>query len=47
MSLIENARKAAFDLIQDDTQLRKPENKTVRDYFLMNYRDSMSLIKVA
>jgi len=47
MSLIENARKAAFDLIQDDTQLRKPENKPIRDYFLMNYRDSMSLIKVA
>jgi ATP-dependent DNA helicase RecG len=47
MNLIENARKAAFDLIQDDTQLRKPENKPVRDYFLMNYRDSMSLIKVA
>ncbi len=47
MSLIEKARSAAFDLIRDDTQLRKPENKPVRDHFLMNYRDSMSLIKVA
>jgi ATP-dependent DNA helicase RecG len=47
MSLIEKARKAAFDLIEDDIQLRKPENKPVRNYFLINYRDSMSLIKVA
>ncbi len=47
MSLIEKARQTAFELIEEDSQLRKPENKPVREYFLINYRDSMSLIKVA
>lgn len=47
MSLIEKARQTAFELIEEDAQLRKPENKPVREYFLINYRDSMSLIKVA
>jgi ATP-dependent DNA helicase RecG len=47
MSLIEKTRKAAFELIEDDKQLRKEENKPVREHFLMNYKESMNLIKVA
>ena len=47
MSLIEKTREAAFELIDDDKQLRKEENKPVREHFLMNYKESMNLIKVA
>jgi len=47
MLLIEKARETAFELVEDDPQLRKPENDPVREYFLMNYKDSMSLIKIA
>jgi ATP-dependent DNA helicase RecG len=47
MALIEKAREAAFKIIEDDDQLRKPENKPVREHFLMNYKDSMNLIKIA
>jgi len=47
MPLIESARSSAFKLVDEDTQLRKDENKPVREYFLVNYRESMSLIKVA
>jgi len=47
MLLIEKARNAAFKLVEEDSQLRKPENQNIREHFLINYRDSMSLIKVA
>jgi ATP-dependent DNA helicase RecG len=47
MGLIEKARSAAFELIDDDPQLRKEENQNIREHFLINYRDSMSLIKIA
>ncbi len=47
MLLIEKARETAFELVEDDPQLRKPENDPVREHFLMNYKDSMSLIKIA
>jgi ATP-dependent DNA helicase RecG len=47
MSLVEKARKSAFDLIDDDLQLRKDENKPIREHFLINYKESMNLIRVA
>ena len=47
MNLIEKTREAAFELIDDDKQLRKEKNKPVREHFLMNYKESMNLIKVA
>lgn len=47
MALIEKARTAAFKLIDEDEQLRKEENQNIREHFLINYKDSMSLIKVA
>jgi len=45
--IIENARDAAFKLVDDDPQLRNKENEPIKENFLLNYRDSMSLIKVA
>ena len=45
--IVEKAREAAFKLVNDDPQLRKTENENIKEHFLMNYRDSMSLIKVA
>lgn len=47
MALIEKAREAAINIINDDEQLRKTENKNLREHFLINYKDSMSLIKIA
>jgi len=47
MLLIEKARNAAFKLVENDPQLRKSENLNIREHFLVNYRDSMSLIKIA
>jgi ATP-dependent DNA helicase RecG len=45
--LIEKARKAAFDLVLADPEIRKPANAVIREHFLINYIDSMNLIKVA
>ena len=47
MMLIERARETAFNLIENDPQLRKKENENIREHFLMNYKDSMSFIKIA
>lgn len=47
MALIEKARETAFKLINDDEQLRKPENDTIREHFMIHYKDSMELIKIA
>lgn len=47
MPLIEKARAAAFSLIENDPELQKPENESVREHFLINYKDSMNLVKVA
>lgn len=47
MELIEKARKAATELINEDPQLVNSENKELKEHFLINYRDSMSLVKIA
>src|SRR5439155_24182274 len=44
MILIEKARESAFKVIEEDMQLRKKENQNIREHFLTNYRDSMSII---
>lgn len=45
--LIEKARDIALKLAEEDEQLRKTENKNIREHFLLNYKDSMNLIKIA
>ena len=47
MALIEKARKAAFDMVLADPEIRKLENAVIRENFLINYKDSMSLIRIA
>ena len=47
MQLLDKARASAFELIEGDPQLRKPDNISVRNYFLRNYKQSMNLIKIA
>jgi ATP-dependent DNA helicase RecG len=47
MELIEKARKAATELINDDPHLVNSENEDLKEHFLINYRDSMSLVKIA
>ena len=47
IELIEKARKSAFDVIKSDHELRRTENSCIRDHFLVNYKESMELIKIA
>lgn len=47
MPLIEKARNSAFALIESDPELRGNENQTIRKHFLINYKESMSLISIA
>jgi ATP-dependent DNA helicase RecG len=47
MGLIEKARETAAELVEKDEQLRAIENKNIREHFLMNYKESMSLLKIA
>ena len=47
LSLIEKAREAACTLVESDSELRKPGNKYIRENFMVNYKDSVNLIKVA
>jgi ATP-dependent DNA helicase RecG len=47
LALIEKARNEAFELVNSDPQLRMAENAPVKEHFLMNYRESMDLIKIA
>lgn len=47
MELLDKARASATEIIESDPQLRKPENLIIRNYFLENYQQSMSLIKIA
>ncbi len=45
--LVEKARSSAFAIIENDPELRKVENSNIRDHFLMNYKESMELIRIA
>ncbi len=45
--LVEKSRQSAFKLMEEDPQLRKKENENIKEHFLINYRDSMSLIRIA
>lgn len=45
--LLQQARDIAFEIIQSDTYLRKPEHKIIRDSFMANYKDSLYLMKIA
>ena len=45
--IVEKARETAFKLVEADPQLRQKENESIKEHFLLNYRESMSLIKVA
>jgi ATP-dependent DNA helicase RecG len=45
--LIEKARDSAFKVIHEDPQLRSYHNEVIREHFLINYKESLELIKVA
>ena len=46
-ALVEKARDSAFEIIESDPELRKNENSNIRDHFLINYQESMELIRIA
>ncbi|MEO8511945.1 MAG: ATP-dependent DNA helicase RecG [Ignavibacteria bacterium] len=47
MALIVKARDAAFGIIAEDPELRTNTNSNIRNHFLINYKESMELIKIA
>lgn len=47
LPLVEKARSSAFTVIDNDPELRRKENQIIREHFLINYQESMSLVGVA
>lgn len=45
--LLNRAREIAFKIVEDDPQLRKPENEIIKKQFLKNYKDALYLMQVA
>jgi ATP-dependent DNA helicase RecG len=45
--IIEKTRISAINLVNSDPHLRSPENNSILNHFLMHYKDSMHLIKIA
>lgn len=45
--LLERARELAFDVVEKDPHLRDSENAVIRNFFLNNYKDALSLMNIA
>ena len=45
--VLETARKIAFQIIEEDPQLRKPEYSVIKKAFMNSYKDSFYLMEVA
>ena len=45
--ILETARSAAFRIIEEDLQLRKPEHRVIKNAFLKNFRNSLYLMEIA
>jgi ATP-dependent DNA helicase RecG len=45
--LLYKARDIAFNIIESDPQLRKPENSLIKNHFLNNFKDALYLMGVA
>ena len=44
--LLRKAREAAFQLVEDDPELRLKENETIREHFSRNYKDQIAISTV-
>ena len=45
--ILQRARNDAFDLVKNDPQLRKSENKILRNIMIESYSERMKLINVS
>ncbi|MFA5403911.1 MAG: ATP-dependent DNA helicase RecG [Ignavibacteria bacterium] len=45
--LLYKARDIAFNIIESDPQLRKPENNIIKSHFLKDYKDALYLMHIA
>ena len=45
-TILQEAREEAFELVKDDPELKKPENRAVRDQLLNRWRGRLSLARV-
>lgn len=43
--ILKIARKEAFRIVLEDPELRRPENRPIRDHFLQRYKDQLKLVK--
>ena len=46
-NILQIAHSDAFNLVKDDPQLRKIENRSVKEYFVQNYKDKLGMIKIS
>ncbi len=45
--ILDSARKLAFEIIETDPQMRKPEHASIKKMMLSTYKDAMYLMKIA
>jgi ATP-dependent DNA helicase RecG len=45
--ILDSARKLAFEIIETDPQIRKPEHASIKKMMLSNYKDAMYLMNIA
>ncbi len=46
INILQDAKRVAFELIDNDPQLRKPEHQVVRHYYLAHYHERFGLVDV-
>ena len=46
-SIIREARKAAFDLVKEDRDLRHDQHTGIRKQFLHDYKDRLDMVKIS
>jgi ATP-dependent DNA helicase RecG len=44
--ILDAARKEAFDLIEEDGRLEKPQNRMIRETYMKRYEGKFGLMKV-
>jgi ATP-dependent DNA helicase RecG len=45
-NILNHARTDAFGMVRDDPQIRRSENKLVKDFFVANYAEKLGMIKI-
>jgi ATP-dependent DNA helicase RecG len=46
-SILQTARKDAFEIIKNDPHLRKEENSQLKEYFIAHYKDKVKYYNIS